>query len=108
MPNSYIDAIHPQAVLGERYFRGSGTSQSAAIVSGAAALILQKYPGATPDQVKRLLTSTAYHIYAKPSFIGGGELRDVGPGSGPAELDADRGRRRREPAPWSWPAGPIT
>ena len=75
VPNSYIDAVHPLAVLGERYFRGSGTSQSAAIVSGAAALILQKYPGATPDQVKRLLTSTAYHIYAKPSFIGGGELQ---------------------------------
>ena len=55
VPNSYIDSGHPLGKLGDRYFRGSGTSQSAAIVSGAAALILQKHPSATPDQVKRLL-----------------------------------------------------
>ncbi|HET7308871.1 MAG TPA: S8 family serine peptidase, partial [Actinomycetota bacterium] len=57
VPNSYIDANHPEGLLGDRYFRGSGTSQAAAIMSGAAALVLQKYPSATPNQVKQLLTS---------------------------------------------------
>lgn len=75
VPNSYIDANHPEGLLGDRYFRGSGTSQSAAIVSGAAALVLQKYPEATPDQVKRLLTTTGYPISGKSQAIGGGELQ---------------------------------
>ncbi len=74
VPNSYIDVNHSTGVLGDRYFRGSGTSQSAAIVSGAAALILQKYPGATPDQVKRLMVSTGYRL-GMSSASGGGELQ---------------------------------
>ena len=40
-------------------FRGSGTSQAAATVSGAAALLLDQHPEATPDQVKRLLKAGA-------------------------------------------------
>jgi serine protease AprX len=75
VPNSFIDANHPQGLLGDRYFRGSGTSQAAAIVSGAAALVLEKYPSATPNQVKQLLTSTAYPISGKSQAIGGGELQ---------------------------------
>lgn len=58
-PGSYLDVANPQAVAYDRFFRGSGTSQSAAAVSGAAALILDQRPDATPDQVKRLLMKTA-------------------------------------------------
>ena len=75
VPNSYIDVNHPEGMIDDRYFRGSGTSESAAIVSGAAALILQKYPDATPDQVKQLLTSTGYRITGKSQALGGGELQ---------------------------------
>lgn len=75
VPNSFIDANYPEGLLGDQYFRGSGTSQAAAIVSGAAALVLQKYPSATPNQVKQLLTSTAYPISGKSQTIGGGELQ---------------------------------
>jgi serine protease AprX len=75
VPNSYIDVNHPEGLIDDRYFRGSGTSQSAAIVSGAAALILQKFPDATPDQVKLLLKGTGYPIRAKAQAIGGGELQ---------------------------------
>ena len=55
-------ATRPRLVTGDagpRFFRGSGTSQAAAVVSGAAALLLQHRPNLTPDQVKALLTSTA-------------------------------------------------
>jgi serine protease AprX len=75
VPNSYIDVNHPSGRIGDRYLRGSGTSESAALVSGAAALILQKYPNAVPDRVKKLLTSTGVQIYGKAQAIGGGELQ---------------------------------
>ncbi len=62
-PGSYSDRAHPEGrVTGDdagRFFRGSGTSQATAMVSGAAALLLQQRPELTPDQVKYLLTSTA-------------------------------------------------
>jgi serine protease AprX len=57
---SYLDAKHPDAQVGSsRFFKGSGTSEAAAAVSGAAALLLSQRPSLTPDQVKYLLTSTA-------------------------------------------------
>jgi serine protease AprX len=75
VPNSFIDVNHPEGYLDDRYFRGSGTSQSAALVSGAAALVLQKYPDATPDQVKQLLMGTATYLNSQKSQAqGGGEL----------------------------------
>lgn len=58
-PGSWIDNTYPEARVGDRFFRGSGTSQATAVVAGAAALLLQQRPDLTPDQVKQLLTSTA-------------------------------------------------
>ena len=58
-PGSAVDAANPGSRAGNDYFKGSGTSFSAAIVSGAAALLLDKEPGLTPDQIKNRLTSTA-------------------------------------------------
>src|SRR5205823_13592237 len=40
-------------------FRGSGTSFSTAVASGAAALIVQRTPSVTPDGVKARLRRTA-------------------------------------------------
>jgi len=74
IPNSYIDDAYPAGRLGDDYFRGSGTSESAAIVSGVAALVLEKHPTASPDQVKKFLASTALPISGKSQAIGGGEL----------------------------------
>jgi serine protease AprX len=62
VPNSYLDATHPEGQIDDRYFRGSGTSEATAIVSGAAALIAQKYPKITPDLAKSLLRSTAFRL----------------------------------------------
>jgi hypothetical protein len=58
-PGSYVDSTYPLGRVGSRYFRGSGTSQAAAVVSGLAALLIQQRPGITPDQVKALLKGRA-------------------------------------------------
>jgi serine protease AprX len=44
---------------GDQYYEMSGTSMAAGIVSGAAALLIQKDPSLTPDQVKARLMLTA-------------------------------------------------
>jgi serine protease AprX len=61
-PGSMIDTAHPGARIGNRFFRGSGSSQAAAVVSGAIALMLQARPSLTPDAVKNLVKSTARSI----------------------------------------------
>jgi len=63
--------VNSGARVGARFMRGSGTSQSAAVVSGLAALYLQKYPNATPDQVKKaLMTNATAPSYVKQVFAG--------------------------------------
>ncbi len=57
VPGSYIDENNPDGILGDRYFRGSGTSEATAFASGAIADLLQRYPQLTPDQVKAMLSS---------------------------------------------------
>jgi serine protease AprX len=56
VPGSYIDQNNPGGVISDRYFRGSGTSEATAFVSGAVADLLQRYPQLTPDQVKAMLS----------------------------------------------------
>jgi serine protease AprX len=77
-PNSHIDQANPQGQVGSRFFKGSGTSQSAAVVSGAAALLLQQRPNLTPDQVKALLTSTATPLPSADAQAQGSGLIDLG------------------------------
>ena len=43
-PGSVVDTEYPGAVVDTRFFKGSGTSQAAAVVSGAVALLLQQRP----------------------------------------------------------------
>ena len=56
---STIAIAPPQYHDGGAYFTMSGTSQSASVVSGIAALILEAEPNLTPDQVKCKLISSA-------------------------------------------------
>ena len=64
VPGSFIDQTFPAGRINDRFFRGSGTSQAAAVVSGAAALVIQQRPDITPDELKALLTSTAQQLPA--------------------------------------------
>src|SRR5881396_1030573 len=62
VPGSALDTLFPDRVVlaqnGSTYFRLTGTSMATAVVSGAAALLLQGRPNLTPDQVKGLLVGT--------------------------------------------------
>jgi serine protease AprX len=70
-PGGSIDMANPGARVGSRFLRGSGTSQAAAVVSGLAAVYLQKYPTATPDQVKAaLMNSATAPNYVKKILVG--------------------------------------
>jgi serine protease AprX len=65
VPGSFIDQTYGAAgAVTGGYLRGSGTSQAAAVVSGAAALILQQHPTWTNTQVKALLSLTATKLKA--------------------------------------------
>jgi serine protease AprX len=79
VPGSFVDLNNPSGlVAGDvsgKLFRGSGTSQAAAVVSGSVALLLQAYPTLTPDQVKFILTDSAHDItYASTIASGAGTL----------------------------------
>jgi serine protease AprX len=56
---SSIDRAYPGARVGDAYFKGTGTSQSAAVVSGLAALLYQANPALTPNVAKATLVGTA-------------------------------------------------
>jgi serine protease AprX len=99
VPGSAIDATAPQGRVGERYFRGSGTSQAAAVVSGAAALLLQQRPNLTPDQLKALLVSTARPLkHATQAEQGAGVLA----------VEAARAAKTPTAATQAWPTATGT
>jgi serine protease AprX len=74
-PGSAIYNGYPFARIGLANFVGSGTSFSAAITSGAAALVLADNPGLTPNQLKaRLLGTTGPGPVGNPFVDGHGAL----------------------------------
>ena len=74
-PGSYADVNFPEGYVNSALFRGSGTSQAASVVAGAAALILQQRPTITPDQLKKLLMNSATNLKGTAhSSQGNGEL----------------------------------
>lgn len=70
-PGSFIDWLYPEGRVGDRFFRGTGTSQSTAVVSGAVALLFSKFPSLTPDGAKYALKAGALKIANAPEIRGG-------------------------------------
>jgi serine protease AprX len=60
LPYSYISQDHEANRLTSHYFSMAGTSQAAAVASGAAALVLSHNPDLSPDEVKFRLMFTAF------------------------------------------------
>jgi serine protease AprX len=74
-PNSTLDLAHPEARVGDAMLKGSGTSQAAAVVSGAVALLLERRPDLSPDQVKAIIKSNADPLSGPgPEAQGAGRL----------------------------------
>ena len=109
-PGSYIDKHYGSTgYVTSTLFRGSGTSESAAMVSGAAALIIQQHPEITPDTLKHLLLGNGEALeHAASTAQGRGEInlrrtlnarvvphrQFVQPSTGGGSLDAARGSVR--------------
>jgi serine protease AprX len=75
-PGSFLDQTYMSSgAVTDGLFRGSGTSQAAAVASGAAALVIQQRPTITPRQLKQLLRQTALDLKDTPrQRQGEGEL----------------------------------
>jgi serine protease AprX len=104
-PGSAIDTNFPTYIDGA-YRRGSGTSMSAAVVSGLAALMVQQNPLITPDRVKFAMTATARAVASRDRMaVGAGEAdvwsafnapaglanQGVARSDGTGSIDASRG-----------------
>jgi serine protease AprX len=109
---STIDTFRPEGRVDDAYFKGTGTSQAAAVVSGIAALLFEADPSLTPSQVKTVLMDTARPLpgqagagagqvdaHAAIDAVRAGSVpRVTGPGpvpsSGAGSIDASRGTHK--------------
>lgn len=73
-PGLSIDQAYPTARVGTDLLRGSGTSQAAAVVSGAVALLAQKYPKATAAGIRLWLRATASPLVGTNASLATGQL----------------------------------
>jgi serine protease AprX len=64
-PGSTVDLANPGTT---RFLRGSGTSQATAVLSGVAALAFQRFPTATPDQVKSAIMRSGRKFAAAKDY----------------------------------------
>ena len=100
-PGSAADTQNPGARVGDRFLRGSGTSQAAAVVSGEAALLLQAKPDLTPDQVKQILMGTASGLNNVSTLLEGSGTTDLRRALGSVPKTVV------DPAPWGAGTGSL-
>ncbi|MGH2794089.1 MAG: S8 family peptidase [Actinomycetota bacterium] len=89
-PGSTIDVQNPTARIGESYFRGSGTSMSAAITAGVATLLISTEPDLSPDELKARMIDDATPLADAPSAAVGAGVVNASV-DGPAVVPAPGG-----------------
>jgi serine protease AprX len=67
LPKGNLQNQAPERIVDHNYFKLSGSSMSAPVVSGVVALMLQKSPHLTPDQVKWIITHTTRPYKDQPT-----------------------------------------
>lgn len=67
--DQFLDKQYPQIKIGGSYVRLSGSSIAAAFVSGGIALLLERDPDLTPDQVKIRLMRSAWKGFAPETTV---------------------------------------
>jgi serine protease AprX len=90
VPSGHLDELFPQARVGEAGFRGSGTSQSAAVASGAIAALLGQRPDLTPDETKAVLRASARPIAGADVTLQGAGVIDAGAAVTASAADASQ------------------
>ena len=99
-PGSTVYNNHPSAIVGTANFVGSGTSFSAAITSGAAALFLANHAGDTPNQVKAaLIAGTNPGPVGNPFTDGHGALNAYGADNVSSALNYNQSTAGLSPTP---------
>lgn len=112
VPDSTADRLRPAARVDAHYFKGTGSSQAAAVVSGVAALLFAADPTLTPEEARAALVGTAGGALARKPGGGAGLVdadealaavlagrfegasRSLGRSSGLGALDGSRGSAR--------------
>jgi serine protease AprX len=69
-PSSTVVSQNPASLQPNGFYRGSGTSEATAVVSGLAALAVADFPGVTTDQVKASLRTSANPMFARGTGAG--------------------------------------
>ena len=113
-----VDIYSPYKNEGSGYIKGYGTSQSAAIVSGAAALVRAKFPNLSAAEVVHRLTATAIdkgppgrddqYGYGVVNIVGAltADVPPLKPSVAPTAASAD-GNVAQPPAPKSSSMSPL-
>jgi serine protease AprX len=87
VPGSFVDQYVTTGKVGSRFQRATGTSQANAVVSGLAALLLSKYPTATPDMIKSYLRASGQPMaLVDPTWLFATEVNNWYSGSGTANV----------------------
>jgi len=66
--SSYLYQTNPDNVVDQDYFRMSGTSMATGVMSGVAALVLERHPDWTPGQLKCTLVATSRSVWSHYSL----------------------------------------
>jgi serine protease AprX len=61
-PDSAFASLCPSCIVDGEYIRAGGTSMAAPVVSGLAALVLERHPDWTPDQLKSTIIATGRNV----------------------------------------------